>query len=232
MRRLIFVPLWLLLIAAGQAHAQDGGTDAATPDATPDARANPQTADEAFVTRVKSLEEQISDLKEKILLSKSRLQTLQEKVLGGDLSSGANVVLLHKKELSSTYTLVSISYALDGTPIKTRVDNAGDLNKAEEFEVFNGPISPGNHTLAVQMVLKGGTRGVFSYAKDYQFRVASSFTFNAEAGKLTQLNIVAFEKGGFTAKFEEKPGFRFETHVTSDRRTGARGGASSLSDGK
>lgn len=213
-----------MLAAAGEAFAQDGGT------VTPPS--NPQTADEAFVTRVKSLEEQISDLKEKILLSKSRLQTLQEKVLGGDLSSGANVVLLHKKELSSAFTMVSIAYALDGTPIKTRVDNAGDLDKAEEFEVFNGPISPGNHTLAVRMVLKGGTRGVFTYAKDYQFTVASSFTFNAEAGKLTQLNIVAYEKGGFTAQLQDKPGFRFETQVTSDRRAGAKGGATSISEEK
>lgn len=184
----------------------------------PETKPDPQTADEAFTTRVKSLEEQISDLKEKILLSKTRLQTLQEKVLGGDLSSGARVVIMHKNELSGAFTMQSITYAMDGAPVKTRVDNAGDLDASPEFEVFEGPIVPGNHQLAVHMVLKGGTRGVFTYAKDYTFTTTASFTFNAEAGKLTQVNVVPYEKGGFTAQLKDRPGFRFETKVTRDSR--------------
>ena len=51
-----------------------------------------QTADEAFTTRVKTLEEQVVDLKEKIFRTKARLLLLQETVLGGDLSSGARAV--------------------------------------------------------------------------------------------------------------------------------------------
>lgn len=224
--------LLTLLVAAEAAWAQDAGTsDASSPaeQAKQTPQQNLQTADDAFVTRVKSLEENISDLKEKILLSKTRLQTLQEKVLGGDLSSGARVTLLHKKELSSAFTMVSISYALDGTPIKTRVDNGGDLDKTEEFEVFNGPIVPGNHQIAVRMVLKGGTRGVFTYAKDYTFTTSGSFTFNAEAGKHTQVTIVAFEKGGFTAQLQDKPAFGFDTKVTKEQR---RPTGSSIADEK
>lgn len=228
--------MFAVLVSSGAAFAQNASeVPAANPqqqqpaavnaqqapaDKTPPAEEKkvPQTADEAFTTRVKSLEEQISDLKEKILLSKTRLQTLQEKVLGGDLSSGARVVIMHKKELSSAFQMQSITYALDGAPIKTRVDNAGDLDQQEEFEVFEGPIVPGNHQIAVHMVLRGGTRGVFSYAKDYTFTTNASFTFNAEAGKLTQVNVVPYEKGGFTAQLKDRPGFRFETKITRDAR--------------
>jgi hypothetical protein len=186
----------------------------------------PETADEAFTTRVKTLEEQIGDLKEKILLSKTRLQTLQEKVLGGDISSGARVVLMHHKELSSAFVMQSISYALDGAPVKSRVNKDGELDKTSEFEVFNGPIIPGNHQVTVQMVLTAGTRGVFDYAKDYQFTTLASFTFNAEAGKQTAVTITAFEKGGFTAHLQDRPAFRFETQVTKDTtRKAERAGA-------
>ena len=186
----------------------------------------PDTADEAFTTRVKTLEEQIGDLKEKILLSKTRLQTLQEKVLGGDISSGARVVLLHHKELSSAFAMQSVSYALDGAPVKSRVNKDGELDKTAEFEVFNGPIIPGNHQVTVQMVLTAGTRGVFDYAKDYQFTTLASFTFNAEAGKQTAVTVTAFEKGGFTAHLQDRPAFRFETQVTKDStRKAERAGA-------
>src|SRR5687768_13485659 len=60
---------------------------------------NPQTADEAFHTRVKTLEEQVVDLKEKIFRTKARLLLLQETVLGGDLSTGARAVIFHRNEM-------------------------------------------------------------------------------------------------------------------------------------
>src|SRR5690349_4358296 len=64
---------------------------------------NAQTADEAFTTRVKTLEEQVVDLKEKIYRTKARLLLLQETVLGGDLSSGARAVIFHRNEMGSNF---------------------------------------------------------------------------------------------------------------------------------
>src|SRR5262249_38918160 len=71
----------------------------------------PATSDEAFQTRVKTLEEQVVDLKEKIYRSKARLLLLQETVLGGDLSSGARAVLVHKNDMGGTFALESVAYA-------------------------------------------------------------------------------------------------------------------------
>jgi hypothetical protein len=69
----------------------------------------PQTADEAFNTRVKTLEEEVVDLKEKIYRSKARLLLLQETVLGGDLSTGARAVLFHKNEMGNSFVLESVA---------------------------------------------------------------------------------------------------------------------------
>jgi hypothetical protein len=175
-----------------------------------------QTADEAFNTRVKTLEEQVVDLKEKIFRTKARLLLLQETVLGGDLSTGARAVLIHKNEMGSSFVLESVAYALDGAPIFTKVDVGGDLDKREEFEIFNGRIVPGQHQIAVRFVYRGHGYGVFSYLEGYKFKVQSSYTFNAEAGKVTTVKIVGFEKGGLTSDLKDRPAVRYDVEVAKD----------------
>ena len=176
----------------------------------------PQTADEAFNTRVKTLEEEVVDLKEKIYRSKARLLLLQETVLGGDLSTGARAVLFHKNEMGNSFVLESVAYALDGAPIFTKVNQDGDLDKREEFEIFNGRIVPGQHQIAVRFVYRGNGYGVFSYLEGYKFRVLSSYTFNAEATKVTTVRVVGFEKGGITTDLKDRPSVRYDIEVSRD----------------
>ena len=175
-----------------------------------------QTADETFNTRVKTLEEQVIDLKEKIFRTKARLLLLQETVLGGDLSSGARAVLFHRNEMGSSFVLESVAYALDGAPIFTKVDVNGDLDKREEFEIFNGRIVPGQHQIAVRLVYRGHGYGVFSYLEGYKFKVSSSYTFNAEAAKVTTVKVVGFEKGGITSDLKDRPAVRYDIEVSKD----------------
>src|SRR5262245_41694842 len=186
--------------------------DKAAKAATPSA----QTADEAFNTRVKTLEEQVIDLKEKIFRTKARLLLLQETVLGGDLSSGARAVLFHRNEMGSSFVLESVAYALDGAPIFTKVDVNGDLDKREEFEIFNGRIVPGQHQIAVRLVYRGHGYGIFSYLEGYKFKVQSSYTFNAEAAKVTTVKVVGYEKGGLTADLKDRPSVRYDVEVAKD----------------
>jgi hypothetical protein len=176
----------------------------------------PQTADEAFNTRVKTLEENVVDLKEKIFRSKARLLLLQETVLGGDLSTGARAVLFHKNEMGASFVLESVAYALDGAPIFTQVNENGSLDKLEEFEIFNGRIVPGQHQVAVRLVYRGNGYGVFSYLEGYKFKVQSSYTFNAEAGKVTTVRVVGFEKGGLTTDLKDRPAVRYDIEVSRD----------------
>lgn len=221
--RISLASLSIAVLCATSALAQQSA-DATTTEVTPPAAAAPQapatqapvTADEAFTTRVKTLEEQVVDLKEKIYRTKARLLLLQETVLGGDLSQGARAVLFHKNEMGSSFVLESVAYALDGAPIYTKVDVDGDLDKREEFEIFNGRIVPGQHQIAVRLVYRGHGYGVFSYLEGYKFKVQSNYTFNAEAGKVTTVKVVGFEKGGFTSDLKDRPAVRYDQEVSKD----------------
>ena len=183
---------------------------------SPGESALPVTSDEAFQTRVKTLEEQVVDLKEKIYRTKARLLLLQETVLGGDLSSGARAVLVHKNDMGGSFALDSVAYALDGAPILTRTDKDGDLSKRPEFEIFNGRIVPGQHQVAVRLVYRGKGFGVFSYLEGYKFTVSSSYTFSAEPGKVTTVKVVGYEKGGITTDLKDKPAVRYDVEVNRE----------------
>jgi hypothetical protein len=223
-----FAPSTLVVLALGvglwaPAFAQQGPA-AASPSAPKAASASApagssaQTADEAFNTRAKTLEEQVVDLKEKIFRSKARLQLLQESVLGGDISTGARAVLVHRNEMGDSFVLESVAYALDGAPILTRTDVNGDLAGREELEIFNGRIVPGQHQVAVRLVYRGHGYGVFSYLEGYRFKVQSSYTFNAEPGKVTTVRVVGFEKGGLSTDLQDRPAVRYD--LESSRDTG------------
>ena len=176
----------------------------------------PVTSDEAFQTRVKTLEEQVVDLKEKIYRTKARLLLLQETVLGGDLSSGARAVLVHKNDMGGSFALDSVAYALDGAPILTRTDKDGDLSKRPECAIFNGRIVPGQHQVAVKLVYRGKGFGVFSYLEGYKFTVSSSYTFTAEPGKVTTVKVVGYEKGGITTDLKDRPAVRYDVEVNRE----------------
>jgi uncharacterized small protein (DUF1192 family) len=221
-RKLTRVGAVCLLLAFRAAAAEPAKpTPAAPPAASADKPA--LTADEANDLKVRTLEERVSDLKEKIFRTKARLMNLQEMVIGGDITTGSKAVLVHRNEMGSSFYLESAAYALDGAPVYTKVDVEGDLERREEFEVFNGRIVPGNHQISVQLIYRGHGFGVFSYLEAYKFKVQSSYTFNAEAGKVNTIKVVGFEKGGITAELKDRPAVRYDVDV--EREDAARRGA-------
>ena len=173
--------------------------------------------EDQFQLKVKDLEEKVTDLKEKIYRTKARLLLLQETVIGGGDLSSAKAVLIHKNQMGASFVLQSVAYALDGAPIFTRVNTDGSLDKQAQIEVFNGRIVPGNHQLTVQMKFRGNGFGIFSYLNGYKFNLQSSYTFNAEGGKVTTVRAVAFEKGGFTTDIKDRPAIRFEEQVNREQ---------------
>jgi hypothetical protein len=213
-RSMCCVVLLTASFALGQAKPAATAPVATGPAAA--AKTGAQTADEAFTTRVKTLEENVVDLKEKIFRTKARLLLLQETVLGGDLSTGARAVIFHRNEMGSAFVLESVAYALDGAPVFTKVDVNGDLDKREEFEIFNGRIVPGNHQIAVRMVYRGSGYGIFSYLEGYKFKLQSNQTFNAEGAKVTTVKVVGYEKGGITADIKDRPGIRYDITTAKD----------------
>jgi len=179
----------------------------------------PPSADDLADLKVRTLEERVNDLKEKIFRTKARLSNLQEMVMGGDVTSGARAVLFHRNEMGPEFVLESVTYALDGAPLYTKVDKDGDLDKRQQFEIFNGRVVPGNHQLVVKMTYRGSGFGVFSYLDGYRFKVQSSYVFNAEPGRTTQVKVVGFEKGGLTADLQDRPSVRYDVDVRNEDRS-------------
>jgi len=188
------------------------GTRVVAEQQRPKAAARPASG---YDLKIRNLEEKVNELKEKIFRSKARLLLLKETVLHGRIS-GAKAVIIHRNEMGSSFRLEQVIYSLDGAPIFQKVDQDGDLDEKEEFEIFNGAIVPGDHNLSVQMVYRGHGYGIFSYLQGYVFKIRSSFTFNAEEGKVVRLKAVGYEKGGITTDLQERPDIRFEIELLKD----------------
>ncbi len=177
-----------ILLAAGSARAADQATAAAAtpaPDtaAEPSAAAPPPsnsaatsapgssapgTTQGGYTVRVRlhDLERRVNELKEQIFRSKGALNLLKETVLPRRHRRRPRRHHPSQRE-GGIYMPVRYVYALDGQEIYSKSDDTGKLGDQKEIEVFNGSITPGNHTLSVQMIYQGNGYGVFSYLKGY-----------------------------------------------------------------
>ncbi len=212
MKRYCLVPA-LLALAGGGALAQEGpGGPPAEP---PAATAQPAAAEPSqggYEVRLKSLREQVDDLKGRVFDSKTRLMVLGEQILN-NLIAEARAVIIHENDASSMLTLEEVLYFLDNQKIYYQSNREGTLDTQREFSIFDGSISPGNHVLSVELVYRGNGK-VFTYLSGYVFRVKSAFNFFAAKGYETRVRSVGYEKGGLTTPFEERPSVRFELQHT------------------
>jgi hypothetical protein len=189
---------------------------AAAPAAPASAPATASASGEGYSVQLRQLEQRVSELKEQIFRSKARLNLLKETVLHGVIA-GSRAVVFFKNDMGSAFKLVRAVYAVDGVQVKALADQTGKLNDADKFEVFNGAIVPGPHTLMVMLVYQGSGFGVFNYFKGYKFTVRSSHTFTAGEGKLTEITIRGFEKGNITTPLAERPAVDFKVNVLSEK---------------
>jgi hypothetical protein len=166
----------------------------------------------AYTVRLRSLEKNVNELKEQIFRTKARLNLLKETVLGGVIGA-SRAIIRHKNEMGSSFRLTSAAYALDGVQIFSKTDDSGRLADTQEFDIYNGAIQPGSHTLSVSLVYQGNGFGVFSYLKGYKFKVKSSHTFVAGESKTTSITVVGFEKGNITTQLSDKPAIDFRVNV-------------------
>jgi hypothetical protein len=204
---------------AGAAAAPTGAASAGAP--APSASGAPPapgdasgatTDSGAYTVRLRSLEKNVNELKEQIFRTKARLNLLKETVLGGVIGA-SRAIIRHKNEMGSSFRLTSAAYALDGVQIFSKSDDSGRLADTQEFDIYNGAIQPGSHTLSVSLVYQGNGFGVFSYLKGYKFKVKSSHTFVAGESKTTSITVVGFEKGNITTQLSDKPAIDFRVNV-------------------
>ena len=166
----------------------------------------------AYTVRLRSLEKNVNELKEQIFRTKARINLLKETVLGGVIGA-SRAIIRHKNEMGSSYRLIQAVYALDGVQIFSKSDDSGRLAEMTEFDVYNGAIQPGSHTLSVVMLYQGNGFGVFSYLKGYKFKVRSSYNFVAGEAKTTGISVVGYEKGNLTTDMNDRPQVDFRVNV-------------------
>jgi hypothetical protein len=168
----------------------------------------------AYTVRLRGLEKNVNELKEQIFRTKARLNLLKETVLGGVIGA-SRAIIHHKNEMGSSFRLVKAAYALDGVQIYAKADDTGALAEMADFDIYNGAIQPGSHTLSVALTYQGNGFGVFSYLKGYKFNVKSSHTFVAGDSKTTNITVVGYEKGNITTQLSDKPAVDFRVNVIS-----------------
>jgi len=177
----------------------------------------------AYTVRLRALEKNVNELKEQVFRTKARLNLLKETVLGGVIGA-ARAVIHHRNEVGSNYRLVRVVYALDGVQIFAKTDETGRLFETQEFDVYNGAIQPGSHTLSVVMEYRGNSRaGIFTYTEGYKFTARGSHSFAAGEQKSINLTVVGKESGNLTTQYEDRLATEFrESVVGSDNASAAK----------
>ena len=186
-------------------------------DAAPEAIAQPLPAagDAQYEARLRQIEERVVGIKERIFQTKTRLLLLKEQILDNVIAE-SRAVLIHKNEMGSFFELQSVLYYLDGKKIYYQDNSNALLNTRKEFEIYNGSVIPGNHALTVELVYRGNS-DLFSYLEGYVFKLKSSYTFYAARGRVTEVSVVGFERGGVGTDLEDKPYIRYEVKQIQNR---------------
>jgi len=185
------------------ASTAGSGSAAAPAPAPPVDLASVKPEDMPTAVRMRRLEQKTQALKERAWQLKARVQMLKEQMLGGGV--GAQAVITHNADMGASFRLVKLIYSLDGTQVFVRTDDSGEnLYKAKGFDVFAGPIAPGNHTLAAVATYKGHGYGVFEYLSKYTFTAKGNQSFTATEGKIAKVECKGFEKGGPTTPLEKR----------------------------
>jgi hypothetical protein len=202
--------------AAPATPAAAAAAPAAAAPAAPAAVSEPAAASTGNIVKLRDIERKVDELKEQVFRSKARLNLLKETVLHGVIA-GSRAVITHRNEMSVIYRPIRYVYALDGAEIFSKSDESGKLGEQKELEIFSGQVTPGNHTLSVELVYQGNG-ALFTYMKGYKFTARSSHTFTATEGKQLMLKVVGFEKGNIiTTDPKDRPAVDFRETFVSDK---------------
>jgi hypothetical protein len=202
--------LWLgfgvLLLVGASVATPALGQD--TPAPAPSSAESAEDANADFRRELRGVEEDVSNLKERVFRSKATLKLLKELIIDSALT-GSRLVLWHVNKLGGGYSMESAQYFLDGKSVFSKVDPGGTLDSVREIKVAETSVPPGSHSLQVNLVLRGKGFEVFSYLRSYQFKVTSSYVFSMEEGKVTTIRVLSDSRGGLR-NFVERPTIQYD----------------------
>lgn len=154
---------------------------------------------------VRSLEERVAGLRDKLAPPNARLRDLQQRV-GAELSTGARAVLIHRNELGPAYVLASATYAIDGAGADgPRAPPRGRVRK-----VLDRRVAAGAHRVSAELVFE--VRDVEGAPRRLELR--SSHAFDARPAAVTRITLVTHPRAA--APGEEPAAVRFELVVQAE----------------
>lgn len=162
--------------------------------------------DADFQDQIRSLNQQIADLKEKVIEAKSRLLSYSQKVAQG-FASGTQLFMKVRNDLGKDFEIERLVFYLDGHQIFTRELEPGET--FDELLAYKGSVLPGRHRIDVDAILRGDD-GVFDFGYSARLRLESGEYFAANEGKIVELDLVLFDRGGAFRAIETRPGLKFE----------------------
>jgi hypothetical protein len=165
-----------------------------------------------YVVRLRDLESRIDELKEQIRRSHTRLSLLSDTILSGGIG-GAEANIVFRNEMSNAFRVVSVLFVLDGAVMKKEQDDTGELAARRLIPVYEGTLTPGDHTLQVVVVFQGHGYGVFSYLRAHKYTTKHTHSFTVKEGKQARIEATAYEKGGVTTPIDQRPNVRFTEKI-------------------
>lgn len=123
---------------------------------------------------------------------KAKVDLLKEAVLRGGNSASATIV--HINKMGDQFRLTQLSFTVDGIRVFSQRDPSGALHDKKTIDILSGPISPGSHTIAVQMTYRGHGYGPFKYLNKQTFTVKGSQKFTAVEGKTVAVDVLGYER--------------------------------------
>lgn len=164
-------------------------------------------AAQAFDRELRTVEEGVGQLKERVFSSRATLEMLKELVIEG-VASGSRVSVVHVNNVGGAYGIESMQYWLDQRSVFSKADPSGGLDELSETEVYQGNVKPGTHTVQVAFGLRGKGYKIFSYLRAWQFRLQDSHEFTVEEGMTKTIKVVAGARSGFQ-RYEDRPSIEY-----------------------
>ena len=153
---------------------------------------------------LRRLSRDTAELRAEVGRSHARLRLLEEQLLGR--VDGTRLTITQASAVDRLYRLDRATYAIDGAVV---LDRSGS-ELTEPLTIYDGVISPGEHTLSVVLRYVGDGFGVATYVDGYRFVLRSSYVISTPREGDVEVTVRPFSRP-MTVPFEERLRVEYET---------------------
>jgi hypothetical protein len=124
----------------------------------------------------------------------------------------------HDSQMSESFRLVAMTIRIDERVVLEQnvdtPDGEGDAEVETPVCAFREMVQAGSHDVIVELLYRGRGHGLFSYLRQYQFRVRSTYVVDMPTNVYgVHIGSVGEEHGGATTPLEDRPSVRWTESV-------------------